>query len=138
MEIETIYEFIMRSEGILTGEMTPNADLHDDLGITGDDFTAIMRKFENEFNVDMQNYRWYFQKTEKGALGFSGLFINSPSFRVSHIPVTPRLLLQAATEGSWPVQYPDHDLSGKRYDVTIDRVLVLALVLFMITWLVQA
>ena len=43
------------------------------------------------------------------------------------------------TEGiGEPVQYPDHDLSGKRYDITIDRVLALALVLFMITWLVQA
>ena len=138
MQIETIYEFIEQSESILTGELTPNADLHDDLGITGDDFSAIMRKFENEFNVDMQNYRWYFHHTENGALGISGLFINSPSYRVPHIPVTPRLLLQAVTEGSWPVQYPDHDLSGKRYDITIDRVLALALVLFIITWLVQA
>ena len=138
MKIETIYGFIMRSERILTGELTPNSDLHDDLGITGDDFSAIMRKFEHEFNVDMQNYRWYFHHTENGALGISGLFINSPSYRVPHIPVTPRLLLQAATEGSWPVQYPDHDLSGKRYDITIDRVLALALVLFIITWLVQA
>ena len=138
MQIETTYEFIIRSERILTGELTPNADLHDDLGITGDDFSAFMRKFENEFNVDMQNYRWYFHHAENGALGIGGLFINSPSFRVPHIPVTPRLLLQAVTEGSWPVQYPDHDLSGKRYEITIDRVLALALVLFMITWLVQA
>lgn len=138
MRIETIYEFIKQSESILTGELTPDADLHDDLGITGDDFSAIMQKFEKEFNVDMQNYRWYFHHTENCALGIGGLFINSPSFRVPHIPVTPRLLLQAVSEGSWPVQYPEHDLSGKRYDITIDRVLALALVLFIITWLVQA
>lgn len=138
MRIETIYEFIKQSESILTGELTPDADLHDDLGITGDDFSAIMQKFEKEFNVDMQNYRWYFHHTENGALGIGGLLINSPSFRVPHIPVTPRLLLQAVSEGSWPVQYPEHDLSGKRYDITIDRVLALALVLFIITWLVQA
>ena len=138
MQIEAIYEFISRSESILTGELSPNADLHDDLGITGDDFSSIMRKFEKEFNVDMQNYRWYFHHLEQGAYGVGGLFVNSPSFRVPYIPVTPRLLLQAATEGSWPVQYPDHDLSAKRYDITIDRVLVLALLLFVITWLAQA
>ena len=138
MQIETIYEFIMRSERILTGELTPNADLHDDLGITRDDFSAIMRKFENEFNVYMQNYRWHFHHAENGALGISGLFINSPSFSVPHIPVTPRLLLQAVTESSCPVQHPDHDLSEKRYDITIDQVFALALVLFIITWLVQA
>jgi hypothetical protein len=66
------------------------------------------------------------------------LFVNSPSFRVPYIPVTPRLLLQAVTEERWPVQYPDHDLSGKRYDITIDRVLVLALLLFILTWLARA
>jgi len=138
MQIEDIYEFILRSESILTGELTPNADLHDDLGITGDDFSSIMRKFEKEFNVDMQNYRWYFHHVERGAYGVGGLFVNSPSFRVPYIPVTPRLLLQAVTEGRWPVQYPDHDLSGKRYDITIDRVLVLALLLFILTWLARA
>ena len=138
MQIEAIYEFILRSESIMTGEMTPNADLHDDLGITGDDFSSIMRKFEREFNVDMQNYRWYFHHAEKGAYGVGGLFVNSPSFRVPYIPVTPRLLLRAATEGRWPVQYPEHDLSAKRYDITIDRVLALALVLFVVTWLGQA
>lgn len=138
MQIETIYEFISRSERILMGELTPNADLHDDLGITGDDFSAIMRKFEKEFHVDMRNYRWYFHHAEEGALGITGLFINSPSYRVPHIPVTPRLLLQAVTEGAWPVQYPEHDLSGKHFDITVDRVLVLALILFVVTWLAQA
>ena len=138
MQIEDIYEFISRSESVLTGELTPNADLHDDLGISGDDFSSIMRKFEKEFNVDMENYRWYFHHVEKRAYGVRGLFVNSPSFRVPYIPVTPRLLLQAAAEGSWPVQYPEHDLSAKRYDITIDRVLALALVLFVITWLAQA
>ena len=138
MQIEVIYEFIARSEPILTGELTPEADLHDDLGITGDDFPAFMASFEKEFNVDMQDYRWYFHHAEEGALGLTGLFINSPAYRVPHIPVTPRLLLEAVTEGHWPVQYPEHDLSAKRFDITIDRVLALALVLFTLTWLAQA
>ncbi len=138
MQIDTIYEFIIRSEPILLSDLSPNADLHDDLGITGDDFSIIMREFEKEFNVDMRNYRWYFHHAEQGALGLSGLFKNSPSFRVSHIPVTPRLLLQAVNQGHWPVQYPEHDVSGKRFDITIDRVIALALVLFLLTWLAQA
>jgi len=32
MNIEDIYEFIARSEPILLGDLTPNADLHDDPG----------------------------------------------------------------------------------------------------------
>ena len=138
MQIEDIYQFIVRSERILTGELTPDADLHDDLGITGDDFPAFMGKFEKEFSVDMQNYRWYFHHAEEGALGLNGVFINSPTYCVPHIPVTPRMLLEAVTEGHWPVQYPEHDLSGKRFDITIDRVLALAFVLFTLTWLAQA
>lgn len=138
MKIETIYEFIAREEVILVGELTPNADLHDDLGITGDDFSVLMRKFEKEFGVDMQAYRWYFHHAEEGALGFGGLFINSPSYRVPHIPVTPQLLLQAASQGSWPMQYPEHEPRGKGVDITIDRVLALAVVLFVFTWLAYA
>jgi hypothetical protein len=66
------------------------------------------------------------------------LFKNSPSFRVPHIPVTPRLLLQAVTERRWPVEYPEHDVSGQKFDITIDRVIALALVLLLLTWLIQA
>ena len=135
MQIQTVYEFISGSERIQMGKLIPNADLHDDLGITGDDFSAIMRKFEKELHADMRNYRWYFHQAEEGALGITGLFINSPSYRVPHIPVTPRLLLQAVTKGGWSVQYPEHDLSGKRFEV--DRALVLALILFVVTWLAQ-
>ncbi|MGD9255471.1 MAG: DUF1493 family protein [Chromatiales bacterium] len=138
MQIEEIYDFIARSEPILLGDLNPNADLHDDLGITGDDFFSIMRRFEQEFSVDMREYRWYFHHTESDALGFRGLFKNSPSFRVPHIPVTPRLLLQAVTERRWPVEYPEHDVSGQKFDITIDRVIALALVLLLLTWLTQA
>jgi hypothetical protein len=138
MKIETIYEFIARSEPILLSDLTPHADLHDDLGITGDDFSLIMHKFEKEFNVDMRNYRWYFHHAEKGALGFSGVFKNSPSFRVPHIPVTPHLLLQAASKKAWPVEYPEHDVSGQKFDITIDRVIALALILLALTWLAKA
>ncbi len=138
MQIETIYEFIIRLEPILLSDLSPYADLHDDLGITGDDFTKFIREFEKEFRVDMQDYRWYFHHPEQGALGFSGLFKNSPSFRVPHIPVTPHVLLQAVIQGHWPVKYPDHDVSGIRYDITIDRVIALALVLLLVTWLAQS
>ncbi len=137
MQIETIYEFITGLEPILLSDLNPNADLHDDLGITGDDFSIMMREFEKEFNVDMRNYLWYFHHPEEGALGFSGVFKNSPSFHVPHIPVTPSLLLQAVIQGHWPVQYPEHDISGKHFVITIDRVIALALVLFLLTWLAQ-
>ena len=134
-QIEDIYDFLNRTEPLLMGELMPYADLHDDLGITGDDFSIIMHKFGNEFNVDMRNYRWYFHHAEDKALGLTGLFKNSPSFRVQHIPVTPRLLLDAVNKGQWPVNYPDHDLSGNYFDITIDRIIGLALFLLFVSWL---
>jgi hypothetical protein len=48
------------------------------------------------------------------------------------------LLLQAVTERPWPVEYPEHDVSGQKFDITIDRVIALALVLLLLTWLTQA
>jgi len=133
---EDIYDFLNCAEPLMMGELRPYADLHDDLGITGDDFSIVMQKFEREFNVDMRNYRWYFHHTEDKALGLTGLFRNSPSFRVPYIPVTPSLLLDAVNQGQWPVDYPDHDLSGYHFEITIDRGIGLALFLFFVSWLI--
>lgn len=134
-EIEDIYEFLINADPTLMGELSPCADLHDDLGITGDNFSVIMHKFERHFSVNMRSYRWYFHHAEENALGLSGVFKRSPSFRVSHIPVTPRVLLDAVHKGSWPINYPEHDLSGFHFDITIDRVIALALILFCVSWL---
>jgi hypothetical protein len=135
MNIEGIYDFITEAEPILLGELTPNADLHDDLGITGDDFSRLMHRFGSRFGVDMRDYRWYFHHPEQGALGLGGIFKRSPSFRVPHIPVTPNLMLQAVTEGCWPLDYPEHDLTARRIDITVDRVIALAVILFLLVWL---
>ena len=136
VQMRDIYYFLNRVEPVLMSELTPSSDLHDDLGITGSDFSIVMHKFEREFNVDMRNYRWYFHHTEDNALGLAGLFKNSPSFRVPYIPVTPHLLLDAVNQGKWPVDYPEHDLSGVRFDITVDRIIGLALFLFIVTWII--
>ncbi len=137
VQIEDIYHFISRADPMLLGDLKPNADLHDDLGITGESFNLIMSKFGREFNVDMRNYLWYFHHPEENALGLAGLFRNSPSFRVPHIPVTPNLLLQAVELGRWPVEYPEHDISGNNFEITIDRFIALSLFLFIISWLMS-
>lgn len=137
-QIQDIYDFLNRTEPFLMGELRPGAELHDDLGITGNDFSFIMQKFAREFNVDMRNYLWYFHHAEDKALGLTGLFKNSPSYRVPHIPVTPSLLLDAVNQGQWPIDYPDHDVSGQYFDITIDRIFGLALFLLVISWLMNA
>jgi hypothetical protein len=44
-------------------------------------------------------------------------------------------MLQAVTEGCWPLDYPEHDLTARRIDITVDRVIALAVILFLLVWL---
>ncbi|MES9964047.1 MAG: DUF1493 family protein, partial [Candidatus Sedimenticola sp. 20ELBAFRAG] len=100
MDIEIICEFITKSEGISTAKVQMDSDMSDELGIDGDDFSELMEKFEKEFGVNMEKYRWYFHHGEEGwSLG--GLFFKPPYARVQRIAVTPMLLLQAAEAKEW-------------------------------------
>jgi len=71
----------------------------------------------------MSGYRWYFHHGEEG-FNIGSLFCAPPYKRVQHIPVTPSILLDAAVEGKWPLNYPDHKLPEKRYDILVTRVLI--------------
>jgi hypothetical protein len=41
---------------------------------------------------------------------------------VTHIPVTPALLLEMANERHWDVQYLSHKLPKRRWDMIINQV----------------
>lgn len=113
-------------------EIHRNSDLENDIGITGDDVTELMDKYANKFKVNMETYLWYFHHDEEtvGLLGTH--FFSTPRNLVTHIPITPLVLLESANAGYWTVQYPDHHIPQRRYDILCNRIFVIVLLIILI------
>lgn len=135
MEMEAIHRLITKSGGIPAAKIFSNSDLNEELGIEGDDFFELMEQFEKEFEVNMEGYRWYFHHCEEG-WNFGGLFIKPPCECVERIPVTPTLLLQAATTKEWSIVYPEYNFPERRYDILINQIVLVCTVLGGLTWLI--
>mgnify|MGYP003576077959 CR=1 FL=1 len=106
-------------------EITPDTDLFVEQGICGDDFDEMMGAYQQAFNVDMNSYLWYFHSDEEGSFNsIGGAFFKPPYERVKRIPLTPKLLLEFANQGSWGIQYPDHKLPKRRWDIIIHQILL--------------
>lgn len=112
---EAVIAFLRRETGF-RGEIGADSDLTRDLGVDGDDFAALMAAFFELFEVKPEGYLWYFHHAEEGASP-GALMFPPPDRRVRRIPVTPRLLTEAAQAGRWPVAYPAHRRPGPRLDV---------------------
>jgi hypothetical protein len=123
---QDIFEFIDEQTGI--DYLRPTDDLLLN-GIHGDDFHELMEVYAAKFKVDMTRYLWYFHGDEEGN-SIGGSFFRAPYDRVAHIPITPALLLEMANKGHWDIQYPEHKLPKRRWDLIVNTALVVfALVL---------
>jgi hypothetical protein len=122
--LDDIYNFLSEEVGIAGEQIRPDTDLYADLRVDGDDFFGLAETFESRFSVDMSSYRWYFHHGEEG-WSPGGLFFKAPQDRVERIPVTPRLLLESANSGRWLLEYPEHHIPPKRYDLTLNAVIVI-------------
>jgi len=106
-----------------------DTDIERDLGCTGDDFSELMELYAKQYSVNMDAYLWYFHHAEEG----SGLhFFSPPNELVKHIAVTPKLLYEFAQKGKWDLDYPEHTLPKRRYDLIIDQILVGIVLLIML------
>ncbi len=76
-----------------------------------------MQLFAKEFSVNLQDYRWYFHHSEEVTFNPGALLFKPPYRQVSHIPVTPTVLLEAAMRGRWIMSYPEHTWAKRRYDI---------------------
>lgn len=119
--------FLKEQAGV--DEVSENDDITDDLCIIGDDFFDLVKAFGKRFNVDISTCRWYFHTAEEGSFNsIGGSFFRPPNERVKHIPVTPLLLLEFANSGKWNIEYPEHTIPKKRYDLIINKwILIIAL-----------
>ncbi|MBI1835859.1 MAG: DUF1493 family protein [Flavobacteriia bacterium] len=107
-------------------------DIFLDLDVYGDDFDELIDNYSKEFNVDMESYLWYFHTNEEGQ-NLGGNIIKPPYERVSRIPVTPNMLFEFAKSGEWQVNYPEHKLPKKRYDIYINMT-IFVIVILLIIW----
>ena len=131
MELTTIIEFLEDQTGCR--EVSATSDITEDLGVDGDDFDDLLRRFSSVFNVDVSGCLWYFHCGEEGGWNsIGGMFFRSPDKRVPHIKVTPIMLLDFVKKGRWDLQYPEHRLPKVRYDMLINQVLFIGVLAFLI------
>ena len=101
-------------------------DIYLELGCGGDDFHELMELYAAKFGVDMSTYLWYFHTDEEGGLfSIGGAFFKPPYERVQRIPISPKLLLEAANIGHWHLPYPEHTLPKRRWDMLINQVVII-------------
>ncbi len=126
---EELIDFVKKTSGSIIVE--PNSDIFYDLGISGDDFHELIDHYALKYSVDMKNYKWYFHADDEGQ-SIVSFFIKPPYKLVDRIPVTPAMLTKFANNGQWDMQYPEHKLPKRRYDILINQILIGIFVLLII------
>ena len=114
-----------------------NSDLENDLRITGDDVSELIYKYSIKFNVNMETYLWYFHHNEETVGGLGAMIYKSPRKRVSHIPITPKILLESANAGYWKIKYPEHQIPKIRYDIVINYIISFVFLAFLISIIIK-
>ena len=130
-EVSEIIEFLKDRTG--TDVVTENSDIANDLGVDGDDYDELLSEFSKKYSVDISSCLWYFHWSEEGSWNsIGGSFFKSPDKGVKHIPVTPIMLAEFTKLGKWNLQYPEHNLPKRRYDIVINQFLILAFIVFIL------
>ncbi len=132
--IDDIIKFLENLSG--SDNIHPKSDIFGDLGMVGDDFHEMIEKFSTHYSVDMTDYLWYFHSDEEGQ-NFGGLFFKPPYRQVDRIPVTPTMLTDFANKGKWDMHYPIHQISPKRHDLLINKVVVTVFVTIIVILLIR-
>lgn len=127
---EMLADFVMKETG--AGNIHAASDIFDDAGIDGDDFHELMDKYAQQYAVDMHNYRWYFHGNEEGGVNIGGAFFPPPYERVKRIRLTPAMLADFANKGFWDMNYPELHLPKYRYDLLVNRLILLTVVIIVI------
>lgn len=126
---QEIIEMLMDYSG--NDNVTENADIFGELDMWGDDFHEIIENYAEKYSVDVSTYLWYFHTDEDG-LSVGGRLFKPPYMRVKRIPVTPLMLSQFAASGKWDIDYPEHVIPKRRYDILIDQILGIVSILYIL------
>jgi len=110
-------------------KLNSNSDIFNELKISGDDCDELLVKYSKKYQVDMSDFLWYFHHEEEGSSIFGFLF-KPPNKRVPRIPVTPKMLAEFANSKKWNIDYPEHKLPKYRFDMFINWLFILLIILF--------
>ena len=100
--LEEIIDYIKDYTG--SKNVYPDTNLCEHLSLFGDNFDELLERYSKIFNVDMNDYLWYFHRAEEGFGCLPGsLFFKPPCDRVKQIPITPPMLTEFANMGKWDI-----------------------------------
>jgi Protein of unknown function (DUF1493) len=124
--VNGIRNFLKDFSGVYPDD--PNSDIFKDMAVIGDDFHDMIEDYAKRYNVDMSDYLWYFHADEEGFTSIGGQFFKPPYERVKRIPVTPQMLADFSVTKKWKVDYPPHKIPKQRWDLTINRIIVISFI----------
>lgn len=128
---QEIIDFIIKE--FWETKLTSDSDIFLEVGIDGDDCDEFLIKYAEKYAVDMSNFLWYFHYQEEGSLSFNigSLFSKNPHQRVKEIPITPKMLAEFVNNKKWKIDYPEHKLPKYRYDMIINSVLFIIVIVWL-------
>ena len=114
-----------------------NCGDHDDLlatmGADGDDATEFIEAFAETFSVDMSAFLWVFHYSADEPPNFRRMRpVDREGKTFEIIPLTPRLLADAANQGHWPLEYPIHKMQVSRWPMRLMFIFLATLVLLIV------
>lgn len=105
-------------------------------GMEGDAANAFFDAYAEEFSVDMADFLWFFHYDADEPPFYRRVRpIGGTGRAFGLIPITPRLLADAANEGRWPLEYPEHRIRVSHWPLVI-MFLLLGILVLAITVLV--
>lgn len=134
---EEIIQFL--KEETYEDTITSETDIFNECGISGDDCDEFLSKYSEIYSVDMSGFLWYFHYQEEGSLtlNLGRLFFKDPHQRVETIPVTPKMLTDFANSKIWKIDYAEHKLPKYRYDMIINYIFFLIILIWLISSLIR-
>jgi hypothetical protein len=127
---------LVRERTAVRGPLSEETDLHGDLRMLEPDLDEFLVDFAERFRVDLSGFLWYFHTDEDG-VSPGRLFFRAPQDRVTRIPLRLALLYHAAEIGRWPVDYPEHSLPARRWDLVFNQRLAAGALVWLMWWLAQ-
>jgi hypothetical protein len=128
VSLEKVMAFLEEKTGMV--DLQAEADLFAS-GCTGKEFNELVRSFGRRFNVNTENYLWYFHTDEEG-MNVGAVFVKPPYERVERIPVTPLMLSEFAETGNWDIQYPSHEIPASRLDHLLNILIIFAVAFLLV------
>lgn len=125
-------EELVQSELGEKRQLLLTSTLQSDLCLTGDDLNEFLEKYANKFDVNMEGYLWYFHTPEEPFFNLFSMVFKTPDKRVSQIPVTLEMLQNFANLKEWSVEYPDHSIPKRRYDVILMYAVLFLIISFVL------